>query len=395
MNNLGHNPWNHFFERSLKWHCTNDLSRSLKIVDSPQSTRILINGCEYLHFSSNDYLGLANSSLLKARSGQVLQMWGTGSGASPLISGHSRLAQELEDSVAHFKESEAALVFPSGYAANVGVISQLAGPEDLILSDALNHASIVDGCRLSRAKVIIYPHLDLEYVKHIMVQYHGQRKILVVTDAVFSMDGDLAPLPDLYALCCHYGALLYVDDAHGTGVLGEQGKGSLTSYGLPENEVVQIGTFSKALGSLGGFVAGSKLLVEYLIHTARSFIYSTALPPSILAANLEALRIVESEEWRRKKLTISGQLLRKKLEDLGLTVGGQVNHILTILVGSTKETIHLAAYLLDQRIYIPPIRPPTVPKDQSRLRISVSSAHEPADLEALMMALEAFWRLGA
>jgi 8-amino-7-oxononanoate synthase len=305
------------------------------------------------------------------------------------------LAQELEDSVAHFKESEAALVFPSGYAANVGVISQLAGPEDLILSDALNHASIVDGCRLSRAKVIIYPHLDLEYVKHIMVQYHGQRKILVVTDAVFSMDGDLAPLPDLYALCCHYGALLYVDDAHGTGVLGEQGKGSLTSYGLPENEVVQIGTFSKALGSLGGFVAGSKLLVEYLIHTARSFIYSTALPPSILAANLEALRIVESEEWRRKKLTISGQLLRKKLEDLGLTVGGQVNHILTILVGSTKETIHLAAYLLDQRIYIPPIRPPTVPKDQSRLRISVSSAHEPADLEALMMALEAFWRLGA
>lgn len=394
MWDLRSSPWESFFSKSLVRHKENDLYRRLKIVDSPQSKTLRIDGLDYLNFSSNDYLGLADNSLLKARSMERLEAWGTGSGASPLISGHSRLYQELAECLALFKGTEAGLVFPSGYAANIGVISQLAGPEDLILSDELNHASIVDGCRLSRARTVVYPHCDLDFFESALVRQQGHGKTLVVTDSVFSMDGELAPLVDLFHLCRSYGALLYVDDAHGTGVLGKSGKGSLAHFDLPGNEVVQIGTFSKALGSLGGFVAGSSLLVDYLINRARSFIYSTALPPAVLAANHEAIRYVQSDEAPREKLEILGSFLRQELQDLGLSVGGHVNHLQTVIIGSTKETRRISDYLWQQRVYIPPIRPPTVPKDQSRLRISLSSEHDLEDLKYLVEAFEAFGRCG-
>lgn len=394
MSDSGYNPWESFFSKSLLRYKDNDLYRSLKIVDCQQSKTIRINGRDYVNFSSNDYLGLANSVLLKTKSMEILNTWGTGSGASPLISGHSRLYRQLEESLASFKGTEAGLVFPSGYAANIGVISQLVGPEDLILSDALNHASIVDGCRLARAKTVIYPHCDLDFLKNALSKYQGHGKTLVVTDTIFSMDGDLALLDEIFSLCRFYGALLYVDDAHGTGVLGENGKGSIDLFDLPGNEVVQIGTFSKALGSMGGFVAGSKLLIDYLINNARSFIYSTALPPAILAANQEALNCVRSDDGRRERLARLGSLLRQKLKGLGLNIGGHVPHIQTVIVGSTKETKLISDYLWQKRIYIPPIRPPTVPKDKSRLRISLSSEHDLEDLEALVEAFESWGGFG-
>jgi glycine C-acetyltransferase/8-amino-7-oxononanoate synthase len=359
------------------------------------SARIRIGDEDYLHFSSNDYLGLATDPRLKDTAVKSLQQWGAGSGASPLIVGHNALYRELEEEISDFKRAESALVFSSGYLANLGTISNLLAPEDLILSDSLNHASIVDGCRLAQAKVRIYAHSDPGHLEELLQQRPARGKVLVVTDSIFSMDGDIAPVPELYALCQKYQALLYVDDAHGTGVMGDSGRGILEHFELEEAEIVQLATFSKALGSLGGFVAGQKLLIDYLINKARTFIYSTALPPSVLAANIRALQLIKEDPQPRQRVKSLGLYLREKFAEMGLHLTGSSPHLFSLVLGSNQRTVQAYRFLLERGIYLPPIRPPTVPDGQSRLRISLSALHSLEDIDRLLDAVRSFSAQGA
>jgi 8-amino-7-oxononanoate synthase len=349
----------------------------------------------YLAFCSNDYLGLASDSRMKKASSEALKWWGTGSGASRLISGNSRLYDDLEAEIARFKETESALVFSCGYSANLGLIPCLAGSGDLILSDALNHASIVDACRLSKATVEIYPHCDHQYLEDFLAKRRVEGKVMVVTDGVFSMDGDLAPIPELLRVCEFHGALLVVDDAHGTGVIGSRGAGILDHFDMQEGDIVQMGTFSKALGSLGGFVAGSNLLIDFVLNRARSLIYSTALPPPVLAANREAIKVVQEEPERRERLCELMHYLRSGLERLGLSEKNRNTPIFPLIIGRPKETVALSNFLWNKGIFTPPIRPPSVPQNQSRLRITLNALHSRTDLDRLILALEAYYRLGS
>jgi 8-amino-7-oxononanoate synthase len=394
-NKSRHNAWQDFLSATIKGAKEKDLHRELRVVDSPISTTVTVEGRSYLLFCSNDYLGLASDPRMKRASTKALQHWGTGAGASRLISGNVSLYGELEGAVSRFKGSEAALVFSCGYSTNVGVISCLVGPGDFILSDALNHASIVDACRLSRARVQVYPHGDHQYVGNFLSKGVAEGRILVVTDGVFSMDGELAPIRELHNICENFGALLLVDDAHGTGVIGSRGAGSLDYFGMEGAGIVQVGTFSKALGSLGGFVAGSKLVIDYVLNSARSLIYSTALPPSVLAANGEALLIVQEDPTRRERLSDLISQIRSNLEPLGIPALFGPTPILPLVIGSAKETTCLSNFLWEKGIFVPPIRPPTVPKNQSRLRISLSALHTKTDLDRLTLALEAYYRLGS
>jgi len=349
----------------------------------------------YLLFCSNDYLGLASDPKMKEAASKAVLSYGTGSGASRLISGNLHLYEALEQAVAELKSTETSVVFSSGFATNVGVIPALAQSQDvIILSDELNHASIIDGCRLSKAMVKVYPHCDVDRVRSMLSDAPPGSKVLIVTDGIFSMDGDIAPLRELYSLSVEYGALLLVDDAHGTGVLGERGAGSLEYVGLEGSEIVQIGTFSKALGGLGGFVAGSRLVVDYIINRARSLIYSTGLPPSVLASNLMAIKIVRQEPERRKKLTLLSQQLVSGLESLGFSIQKGPSPIFPLIIGDKQETLELSHFLWDEGIIVPAIRPPTVPEGKSRLRISLSALHSSEQVEKLLECLGRFFRRG-
>ncbi len=277
--------WDCFFEDSLTALKRQGRYRSLRVVDAVEGPWVQVNGARLLQFASNDYLGLAQDRRLRAAARRAVEESGLGAGASRLVTGNSSELSKLEAEVAAFKQTEAALIFPTGYAANVGVISALVSKDDRIISDRLNHASIVDGCRLSGARIDIYPHRDVAALRRLLAGARVGGRTLVITDGVFSMDGDVAPIPEILSLCRDYGALLMVDDAHGTGVLGKNGRGSLESLGVHDDSLVQIGTFSKALGSLGGFVAAKGVVVDYLINRARTQIYSTGLPAPVAAAS--------------------------------------------------------------------------------------------------------------
>ncbi len=388
--------WENFFRNSLGLQEKKGLLRSLSAVETPISPRIRIGGKEYLHFSSNDYLGLANDPRMKEVSIDSARYWGTSAGASPLISGRSSLCSELEEELAYFKKTESAIVFTSGYSANTGVISSLTDSGDLILSDSLNHASIVDGCRLARARVKVYPHQDLGCLEDLLKKEAVKGKILVASDSVFSMDGDTADVPAIYNLCSEHGALLYLDDAHGTGVMGKTGRGILEHFGLEgSGGVVQMGTFSKALGSLGGFAAGSRLLSDFLVNRARSFIFSTGLPPSVIAANKESLKIVRNDPKPRQKLNRLGSYLREGFERAGFPLEGNVNHIFSFIIGCSADAVEAYKHLLENGIYLPAIRPPTVAVNRSRLRISLSALHSQQDIDFLLDALKRFFVKGA
>lgn len=390
-----YDSWPEFLSTALSDLRDKGLHRQLRVVDPPISTHVTIGTRSYLIFCSNDYLGLANDSRLKEVATRALKSWGTGSGASRFISGNISIYNDLEAEAAHFKQTEAALVFSSGYTTNVGVISSLVDEGDLILSDALNHASIVDACRLSRAKIEVYPHADYLYIENFLAGEPEAGKVLVVTDGVFSMTGDLAPLPELHASCSKYGALLMVDDAHGTGVIGPKGRGILDYFRMGTSDIVQVGTFSKALGSLGGFVAGSTLLIDFITNHARPLMYSTALPPSVLAANREGLRIVQEDSSRRERLSELRRYLEAGLERLGLSVSTGPTPIVPLVIGDVKETLSLAQHLLEKRIFVPAIRPPTVPDGSSRLRISLSALHTETDLDRLFLALDGYYKMGS
>jgi glycine C-acetyltransferase len=378
------------FEPELSKLDERNLLRRLKVVDSYEGSRIRMNNREMLLLCSNDYLGLANHPALRKAAMEAMERYGFGAGASRLVSGTSALHQALESRLAFFKGTEAALVFNSGYAANTGIIPAIAGAGDLILSDSLNHASIVDGCRLSKAQVKIYRHRDSEQVETLLKNNLQAKRKLIVTDGVFSMDGDIAPLPDLVYLSEKYNAILMVDDAHGTGVLGQTGKGTVEHYGLSGRVHIQMGTLGKALGSFGAFAAGSKELIDFLINCSRSFIYSTALPSSVCAASLAAIDVLEQEPERRDRLWNNRNRFANGLRSIGISTGASETPIVPVIIGDSGRALKAAEKLFEYGVYATAIRPPTVPADAARIRTTVSAAHSDADIDS---ALDIFSRL--
>jgi len=361
------------------------LYRGIKDRNSPQGPRLLFNGKEYLNFSSNDYLGLSNNTYIIRKAQEALASYGFGSAASRLLGGGCALHRELETKIAHFKGTERALVFNTGYAANTGIIPAITNKEDAVFSDELNHASIIDGCRLSKARVFVYRHKDVAHLEKIMREQPAKKKI-VITDSVFSMDGDISPLRDLYTICKKTGAMLYIDDAHGTGVLGN-GKGALSHFHLePEPWIVQMGTFSKAFGSFGGFVAASSEVIDWLINTARSFIFSTALPACALAASLAALETIENNPELVRSLWANTRKITTYIEDLDVNKTDTETPIIPIKMASIEDVSRIAAYLLQKGIFAPSIRPPTV--KEPRIRITVTAAHTEQDIDKLITILK-------
>lgn len=338
-------------------------------------------GRTFINFGSNDYLGLANQQT----SNEVAR----GSGASALVCGWTTSHDELSNSIASFESTESAVVFPSGYAACSGVAATLPGEQDLILSDALNHASLIDGCRLARADCIVYPHRNCERVESLLIEHRNHyRNIWVVTDSVFSMDGHLAPLPTLCDLADQHDAYLLIDEAHGTGVLGADGSGVCEELGVKHRIPIRVGTLSKAIGSQGGFVAGPQVVIDYLINRCRSLIYSTALAPAAVAAALDSLDRVKTEPWRRQRVRHSSRQVR---QDLSIQEDGSEMEVPIIpwIIGDERKTIQRSQQLWARGIYVPVIRPPTVPQGSSRLRISISADHTDDMLQKLVDAVRA------
>lgn len=373
------------FEDELEGLDKRSLLREIKDRATPQGREIEAGGRRLLNFASNDYLGLAGHPALKEAAREALGQYGAGAGASRLLSGGCALHAELEEKTAALKGAEAALVFGSGYAANAGAIPALAGRGDAVFSDELNHASIIDGCRLSRAETFIYRHRDAAHLGELLRSSGAGRK-LVVTDTVFSMDGDLAPLPEIHWLAKESGALLYLDDAHGTGVLGG-GKGALSHFAItPEPWIIQMGTFSKALGSHGAFVAGDAGTIRWLTNSARSFIFSTALPPPVAAASLAALGLLEKADAPLKRLRANSEKLLDGLRSLGFDAGGPDTPIFAVFAGGVEDVLSLSANLLRTGIYAPAIRPPSA--KAPRLRLTVTAAHTDGDIERLLKALK-------
>ena len=355
------------------------LYRQMKYLQSPQQPYVKIAGKSYLMLSSNSYLGLCNDQRLKQAAMDAMEKYGVGSGGSRLTTGSYEVHKKLEDEIAAFKGAEAALLFNTGYMANVGAISSIAGKDWLIFSDRFNHASIIDGCRLSGAEIIIYEHCDasdLETKAH----SHRGRRALVVTDGLFSVDGDIAPLPEIIQVAKKYNMLLMVDDAHATGVLGENGGGTADYFGLQNEIDIQMGTFSKALASEGGFIAGNRGLIDYLANKARSFIFSTALAPATVAVSLRALEIVQAEPRLRQSLIANSAWFRKKLREIGFEIMDFPTPIISVVLGQPELTVNFSNRLMGEKIFVSAIRPPTVPQGTSRLRINLMATHTVDDL---------------
>ena len=357
------------------------LLRSTILINGRQAAKVTCNGHDVLLLCSNNYLGLANHPSLAAASIAAIQQYGTSSGASRLVSGTMALHEQLENAVVSFKKSESALLFNSGHAANTGIIPALVGRGDVVFSDRLNHASIVDGILLSGARLVRYPHNDHQQLARLM-EKHASGRTLIVSDGVFSMDGDIAPLVELVTLKRNHGALLMVDDAHGSGVLGEQGRGSAELLGVGGEVDILMGTFGKALGSFGAYAAVSAELRELLINRARSFIFSTSLPPSVLAASLAAIQLVQSQEGDglRDMLRANAHFFRRSLSEAGFKIPDGTTQIVPILIGSAVTTMQFSEALLAQGLFAQGIRPPTVPAGTSRLRFTLMATHSHADL---------------
>ena len=351
--------------------------RSIKVYEPIDAVRVKRNNQELIMMASNNYLGLTHDLRVQQAAKYAVEQYGTGSGGARLTSGTFPLFNELELGIADFKHTDQALVFNTGYMANVGTITALMNKNSIIISDELNHASIIDGCRLSGARIERYNHKDIEHAEHILKNYKSSHK-MIITDGVFSMDGDIAPLDKLYELGKEYNALLMVDDAHSTGVLGN-GRGTAHHFGLTDVDV-QLGTLSKALGSVGGYVAGRKELIEYLVNYSRSFIFSTALSPADIGAALEALTIVKNEPLVVEQLNENTAYMANKLQSMGIECDDETP-IFPIIVGDNEKALSLAYELELRGIIITAIRPPTVPVGESRLRMTVTAAHSQEQLD--------------
>lgn len=358
--------------------------RDRKFIKEPIAHKIRINGAELVNFASNDYLGLSSRPELVNAAEASLHLYGFGAGSSRLLSGGTELHAELEEKTAAFKGTEAALLLNSGYTANSSAIPALAGSGDLILSDELNHASIIDGCRLSRAETAIYRHCDTEEIEKFLSSRSSGRKI-VVTDSVFSMNGDIAPIDRISKICMHYGALLYIDDAHATGVLG-RGRGSLAHFGTaPAEHIIQMGTYSKALGSFGAYIAASKEIITILINKCRGLIFSTALPACAAAASIAALKIVEQEGSLIEKLWLNRQRLFSGIEKLGLSTFNSSSPIIPVKTGNIEQTSAHSKLLFSRGFYAPAIRPPSV--SVPRIRLTATASHTEEDIDSLLSTL--------
>lgn len=367
------------------------LFRQLKVVEGPPQARLVIDGQEVVNLSSNNYLGLAFHPQLRQAASTALKEYGCSTSSSPLVSGYTKFHAELGARLAGHQRAEQALVFNSGYLANLGILSSLMGEGDIIFSDQFNHASIIAGCRLSKARVEVYPHNDLGALKKLLKRTGPHRRQLIVTESIFSMDGDKAPLRRLVELAERYNAWVMVDEAHAFGVLGEEGRGLAEVDGVASRVQVRMGTFGKALGSFGAFIAGKEELINYLVNRCRPFIYSTALPAHLCAAALKALDLVEAGDDRRERLSQNAASFREGLKSLGYDTMGSESQIVPVLTGDVRTTLKMGEALLKEGVYAPVIRPPTVPINLSRLRCSLTAAHTEDDLKK---AVAAFSKVG-
>jgi glycine C-acetyltransferase/8-amino-7-oxononanoate synthase len=355
------------------------LRRRTRLVSGPQGPHVVLEGKPVVLLCSNNYLGLADHPRVRTAAAEAAMRWGVGAGASRLVSGTMTIHRRLEERLAAFEGRESALVFGSGYLANVGVVAALARPGDIVFSDALNHASIIDGCRLSRAEVFVYHHRDVEHLAWGLSQSE-HRGALIVTDSVFSMDGDIAPLEQIVELAERYQVRVMVDEAHATGALGPRGRGALAEAGLEEHVDVIVGTLGKALGSYGAYVACDRSMSKYLINAARTFIFSTALPPPAAAGALAALEILEEEPRRVHRLQANAAALRDELEREGFDLQGSKTQIMPVVVGDAELAMQICEAALARGVFAQAIRPPTVPAGTSRLRLAVMASHRAAEL---------------
>ena len=372
----------HWLEEDLGAIRSDNLFRPVRVRLGRQSGSVTLNDLQLINFGSNDYLGYAGDSRLIKASAKGACSEGAGAGASPLVSGHSALHESLGQNISSLLDTEETLIFPSGYAANTSTIACLTGPHDLIVSDAHNHASIIDGCRLSGANVQIYPHRNITEAANLLRSIPARRR-LIVTDSLFSMDGTIAPLADMAQLAHDTKSMLLVDEAHATGLFGIHGSGLVEETGIASSVAVRIGTLSKALGSSGGFVSGHRTLIDYLRHRARSWMFSTAHPPASAAAAIQAIKLLSEEPFRRKKLTESAALFRQKLLSHGVNIGDAEAHVVPVFVKTPQRAVQIAASLVRDGFFVPAIRPPSVPTDSSLLRVSLSYIHTQDTIDSL------------
>jgi 8-amino-7-oxononanoate synthase len=362
------------------------LFRTLRTVQSAPATTITINGKEFINFSSNNYLDLAGNKKIYESAIKIIEEYGFTAAASRLVSGNLLLHEELESKLSEFKNKEACLLFPSGYQTNVGVISALMSnePESCIIMDKLNHASLWDGAKLSGSRIFVYDHCDMNSLEKILKRISKYKMKLAIAEAVFSMDGDFTPLGDFTSLCQKYGAISMLDEAHSTGVFGKEGRGLANYFGVEDKIDITIGTLSKAFALQGGFVCGSKKLIDFLINKCRAFIYTTAISPAICSASLKTLEIVKKSDERRYNLLKLSKTLKIKLNALGLNTLKTQSQIIPIVTGSIESTEKIASNLLKGDIYVPAIKPPTVLKEQARIRISLTCGHTLTDITKLL-----------
>jgi len=374
-----------FLAEELREITDKGLLREFGTITSCPREWVEVNGQKLLNLCSNNYLGLADDPRVKRAASAALEAYGFGATASRLVVGNYELYDRLERKMADFKGTEAALVFASGFTANVGIIPALVGRGDVVICDKLNHASIIDGVILSRAENRRFRHRDLDSLEKTLKECGHYRKKLIITDTVFSMDGDLAPLREIVELKQKYGAILMVDEAHAGGVFGSAGKGLAEAEGVCQDVDINMGTFSKAFGGLGAYVAGSKVLIDYLRNRCRSLIYTTGLPPAVVGGLLEALRIVREEPWRRERLLTKAADFRMALAEKGFNTLESESQIIPLVIGSAWKAVELSRGLLEENLMVSAIRPPTVPVNTARLRVTLMATHSDEDLE---MALE-------
>jgi glycine C-acetyltransferase len=380
-----------YLDESLNDLRRQGLYRSLRVLDGEQAARTSVDHRQVVNLSSNNYLGLTTHPALKARALEALNAFGVGTGSVRTIAGTMAIHLELERRLAAFKHTEAAVVFQSGFTANAGTVSSLLGREDVIVSDELNHASIIDGARLSRATIKVFPHRNVSAAREIVAALPREQRKLLITDGVFSMDGDLGPLPELCDLADEFGCIMMVDDAHASGVFGRNGRGTVDHFGMHGRVDVQVGTLSKALGALGGYVAGPKSLIEFLYHRARPFLFSTSHPPSVAATCIAALDVLETEPQWMERLWANTRFFKGGLEALGFNIGISESPITPVIVGDGARAMTLSDKLFDSGVFAQGIGFPTVPQGRARVRTIVTATHTQDELQ---FALDAFGRVG-
>jgi len=380
-----------FLGDELKTIKDSGLYANMRVVQSAQNAWLVVDGAKVLNLCSNNYLGLANNPIIKEKVKQTIDQFGIGSGGSRLISGTNTLHIEFEDTIAKFKKTDSALFFPSGWDVNIGTIQAIVGKDDLIISDELNHGSLIDACRLSRAQRKIFSHRDVNSLKSILESEKNAKRKLIVTDGVFSMDGDLAPLPELVDLADKYDAIVMVDDAHGEGVLGNHGRGIVDHFRLHGKVDIEMGTMSKAFGVIGGYVAGSQVLIDYLRQRARTFLLATAPTLSDVSACIAAVNILDNSDELVKKLWSNSNYFKEKMRSLGFNIGNSETPIIPVKLGDANLAQDFDERLLKDNVFAHAILYPTVPNGEARIRVQISATHEKEDLD---FALDVFENIG-